>query len=58
MESCGSAQENPLSFLRKLLPKDLDISDLIIIGLLLLLSSDDCEDDLSPILTIALYFLL
>lgn len=50
--------QSPLSFLRKLLPKDLDISDLIIIGLLLLLSSEDCEDDLSPILTIALYFLL
>ena len=50
--------ENPLSFLRKLIPKDLDISDLIIIGLLLLLSADDCGDDLSPLLTIALYFLL
>lgn len=57
-ESCPAAQESPLSFLRKLLPKDLDISDLIIIGLLLLLSGDECEDDLSPLLTIALYFLL
>lgn len=57
-EPCPPVQENPLSFLRKLLPKNLDISDLIIIGLLLLLASDDCEDDLSPILTIALYFLL
>ena len=50
--------ESPLSFLRRLIPKDLDICDLIIIGLLLLLSSEDCDDDLSPILTIALYFLL
>lgn len=58
VESCSTVSESPLSFLRKLLPKDLDISDLIIIGLLLLLSSDDCDNDLSPMLTIALYFLL
>ena len=55
---CITAQDNPLGFLRKLLPKDLDISDLVIIGLLLLLSAEECEDDLSPLLTIALYFLL
>ena len=58
-EKCiETSQDSPLTFLRKLLPKELDISDLIIIGLLLLLSGDDCENDLSPLLTIALYFLL
>lgn len=51
-------QENPLSFLRKLLPKELDSSDLVIIALLLLLSGEDCDGDTAPLLTLALYFLL
>lgn len=50
--------DHPLGILRRLLPKELDVSDLIIIGLLLLLSEKEEEDDLSPLLTIALYFLL
>ena len=50
--------ERPLSFLEKLIPKDLDLSDLIIIGILLLLSADEEGEDLFPLLTIALYFLL
>ena len=49
---------SPLSFLKKLLPKDLDSYDMIIIALLLLLTNDDCEGDIAPLLTIALYFLL
>lgn len=57
-EPCAPPQTQPLQFLRRLLPKDLDISDLIIIGLLLLLSDSDEGDDLSPLLTIALYFIL
>lgn len=51
-------ESNPLSFLRKLLPKDLDSSDLVIIALLLLLSGEDCDGDTAPLLTLALYFLL
>lgn len=50
--------ESPLSFLRGLLPEKLDLYDLIVIGVLLLLSGDEKGDDLSPLLTIALYFLL
>lgn len=51
-------ESSPLSFLRKLLPKDMDSADLIIIVLLLLLSSEDCDGDTAPLLTLALYFLL
>lgn len=50
--------QSPLSFLRSLLPKDIDSTDMIVIALLLLLSGEDCDGDLSPLLTIALYFLL
>lgn len=50
--------ESPLRFLRGLLPEKLDLYDLIVIGVLLLLSGDEKGDDLSPMLTIALYFLL
>lgn len=52
-----SLNQSPLSFLRRLLPKDIDSTDLIII-LLLLLSNEDEDDDVAPLLTIALYFLL
>lgn len=55
-ESCPP--ESPLRFLRGLLPEKLDLYDLIVIGVLLLLSGDEKGDDLSPLLTIALYFLL
>ena len=57
-EPCPPPQSQPLQFLRRLLPKELDISDLIIIGLLLLLSDSEDSEDLSPLLTIALYFIL
>ena len=50
--------QSPLSLLKKLLPKDMDATDLIIIALLLLIGLEDDCDDLAPILTIALYFLL
>lgn len=46
------------SVLKKLLPKDMDAGDLIIIALLLLIGLEEDCDDLAPILTIALYFLL
>lgn len=54
----GSGQ-GILSFLRGLLPRQIDAADLLVISLLLLMNREDCgEDDLSPMLTIALYFLL
>ena len=56
---CPPAQpQSPLSFLKKLLPKDIDTADLIIIALLLLIAVEEDCDDLAPLLTIALYFLL
>lgn len=61
-ESCpphSDSGQGILSFLRGLLPRQIDAADLLVISLLLLMNREDCgEDDLSPILTIALYFLL
>lgn len=48
---------NILDFLKGLLPREIDTADLLIILLLLLMNKDE-EDGLSPILTLALYFLL
>ncbi|MDO5400364.1 MAG: hypothetical protein Q4F17_05195 [Eubacteriales bacterium] len=45
------------SFLKNLLPKDFDTEDLLII-LLFLLMSRDCEDQNSALLTLALYLFL
>lgn len=44
-------------FLRGLLPRQIDTADLMILFLLLLMNQD-CDDSLSPMLTVALYFLL
>lgn len=53
------SREGILSFLRGLLPRQIDAADLLVISLLLLINREECgEDDLSPLLTIALYFLL
>ena len=49
--------EGLLSFLKGLLPRQIDTADLMILFLLLLMNKD-AEDGLSPMLTIALYFLL
>ena len=46
-----------LDFLKGLLPRQIDTADLMIIFLLLLMNKDD-ERGLSPVLTLALYFLL
>ena len=46
-----------LDFFKILLPRCLDTADLMIVFLLLLMNKDD-EGGLSPILTLALYFLL
>lgn len=50
--------ENPMGFLRQLLPKDFDTGDLIVVLLLLLMAGDCQEDKNTAILTIALYFLM
>lgn len=50
-------QTGVLDFLKGLLPRSIDTADLMIIFLLLLMNKDD-EGGLSPVLTLALYFLL
>lgn len=54
---CSSSPEGLLGFLKGLLPRQIDTVDLMILFLLLLMNKDD-EDGLSPMLTLALYFLL
>jgi len=49
---------NILDFFRKLLPRELDTADLLIILLLLLMAGDCEEDKNTALLTLALYFLL
>ena len=50
-------QTGILDFLKGLLPRSIDTADLMIVFLLLLMNQDD-EGGLSPVLTLALYFLL
>ena len=45
-------------FLKKLLPKDFDTGDLLIVLLLLLMAGDCAEDQNSALLTLALYFFM
>ncbi len=47
-----------LPFLRGLLPRDIDTADLMVIFLVLLMNREECNDGFSPLLTLALYFLL
>ena len=57
---CPPQQPNQgsiLDFFRGLLPRGLDTADLMIVFLLLLMNKDD-DGGLSPVLTLALYFLL
>lgn len=46
------------NFLQKLLPKDFDTGDLIVILLLLLLAGDSEEDRSTALLTLALYLIM
>lgn len=46
------------SFLKQLLPKDLDTGDLIVILLLLLMAGDCQEDQNTALLTLALYLFM
>lgn len=55
--TCDSSGEGLFSFLKGLLPRQIDTADLMILFLLLLMNKD-AEDGLSPMLTLALYFLL
>lgn len=55
---CPPSGEGILSFLRGLLPRQIDAADLLVISLLLLMNREDQEGGMSPLLTIALYFLL
>lgn len=50
--------ESASSFLRGLLPRDLDTGDLLIIVLLLLLAGDSKEDKSTALLTLALYLFM
>ncbi|MBQ7344738.1 MAG: hypothetical protein IJW45_01575 [Oscillospiraceae bacterium] len=45
-------------FLKKLLPKDFDTGDLLIVLLLLLMSGDCAEDQNTALLTLMLYFFM
>lgn len=53
-----SADSSVSGFLRKLLPKDFDTGDLIIVLLLLLMAGDCAEDQNTALLTLALYFFM
>lgn len=53
-----SESQSILSFLRGLLPRELDAADLLVISLLLLMNREEGDQGMSPMLTIALYFLL
>jgi len=46
------------SFLRQLLPKNMDTGDLLVILLLLLMAGDSGEDKNSALITLALYLML
>lgn len=46
------------SFLKKLLPKDFDTGDLLIVLLLLLMAGDCTEDQNTALLTLVLYFFM
>lgn len=53
-----SNSQGILSFLKGLLPREIDTDDMLIILLIMLMNRDDDCDGLSPMLTLALYFLL
>lgn len=57
-ESVCRQNMNAGSFLRQLLPKNIDTGDLMIILLLLLMSGDCAEDKNTALLTLALYLFM
>ena len=54
----GDRYDMSPGFLQKLLPKDFDTGDLIVILLLLLLAGDSEEDRSTALLTLALYLIM
>lgn len=55
---CHPQEQGILTFLRGLLPRQIDAADLLVISLLLLMNREEGDSGMSPLLTIALYFLL
>lgn len=53
-----SADTSVSGFFRRILPKDFDTGDLLIIVLLLLMAGDCAEDQNTALLTLALYFFM
>ena len=51
-------EQSVTGFLRRLLPKDFDTGDLLIVLILLLMAGDSCDDQNNALLTLALYFLM
>ena len=51
-------QDSITGFFKKLLPKDMDSGDLMVILLLLLMAGDCDEDKNTALLTLALYFFM
>ena len=56
--TCRGPEQGILSFIRGLLPREIDAADLLVISLLLLMNREEKDGGMSPLLTIALYFLL
>lgn len=54
----STGEQGILPFLRSLLPREIDAADLLVISLLLLMNREEGDGGMSPLLTIALYFLL
>ena len=57
-ENCQYRNQNPLEFLKQMLPRGFDTGDLIVVLLLLLMAGDSREDHDNALLTLALYFIL
>lgn len=57
-ERPSEKRENPGDFLKNILPKDFDTSDLFVVLLLLLMAGDSSEDTNTALLTLALYFFM
>ena len=54
----SKTDQSVTGFLRRLLPKDFDTGDLLIVLLLLLMAGDSCDDQNNALLTLALYFFM
>ena len=50
--------QSALGFLKRLLPRDFDTGDLLVVILLLLIAGDECDDAGTALLTLALYLFL